>query len=256
MIAVGGVEVRRGIVVIALLALIAGAWGTGQGKDKDKVRKTGANKIADAGSFGIFVNGKRVGTETFRIEQGATVSVATSEIKVDDGSGQAEQSAEMRIAPDGNLVLYRWRSTLPTHEENLVEPKDDLLIERITPADQKKMDLPHVLPLTTSILDDNFFSHREILAWRYFATSCLVDKQGYRSCQRGVFGILVPRQHLAANANVELVGRNAIKIKGVEKELNELKIDTGGDLWLVWMDDQFKVQKMAIPAGKVEVVRD
>ena len=260
MIAVGGVEVRRGIVVVALLALLAGAWGTSEGKtkakDKSASKKGAASKIADAGSFGIFVNGKRVGTETFRIEQGATVSVATSEIKVDDGSGKAEQSSEMRIAPDGNLVLYRWRSIIPTQEENLVEPKDDLLVERISPADQKKMEVPHVLPLTTSILDDNFFSHREILAWRYFATSCLVDKRGFRSCQRAVFGILVPRQHFAANANVELVGRNTIRIKGVEKELNELKIDTGGDLWLVWMDDQFKVQKIAIPASKVEVLRD
>jgi hypothetical protein len=97
MIAVGGVEVRRGIVVVALLALVAGAWGTTQGKaktkDKSAGKKGGASKIDDAGSFSIFVNGKRVGTETVRIEQGATVTVATSEIKVDDGSTKAEQSS-------------------------------------------------------------------------------------------------------------------------------------------------------------------
>ncbi|MBZ5521692.1 MAG: hypothetical protein LAP21_05475 [Acidobacteriia bacterium] len=246
---------KKAVLVMTLLAITAGTWAKGQGKDKTAPKKVSSNRTADSGSFGIFMNGKRVGTETFRIEEGTEVSVATSDIKVDDGTTKAEQSSEMRVAPDGNLRYYRWRSTVPTQEETVVEPKDDLLMEHITPADQKKMDLPHILPASTSILDDNFFSHREILAWRYLATSC-ITQEGRRSCSRALFGILVPRQHIAVNASVELVGRNVINIKGVEQELNELKVDTGGDLWLIWIDDKLKVQKMAIPAEKVEIVRD
>lgn len=246
---------KKAVLVFTLLAVTAGAWGI-QGKNKNTSRKTPANRTADAGSFGIFVNGKRIGTETFRIEEGSEFSVATSDIKVDDGTTKAEQSAEMRVAPDGSLKFYRWRSVLPTKEETVVEPKDDLLMEHITPADQKKLDLPHILPTSTSILDDNFFSHREILAWRYLATSCEAENGHPKACSRSLFGILVPQQHIAANASVELVGRNAIKIRGVEQELNELKVDTGGGLWLIWIDDNLKVQKMAIPADKVEIVRD
>lgn len=247
---------KKAFLVVALLAAVAGAWARGQSKNKTAPKKSPANRTADSGSFGIFLDGKRIGTETFRIEEGSEVSVATSEIKVDDGTTKADQRSEMRVGGDGNLRYYRWQSILPTKEETVVEPKEDLLVEHITPADQKKLDLPHILPVSTSILDDNFFSHREILAWRYMATSCKLE-QGYpRSCWKSVFGILVPRQHLAANATVELVGRNVIKIKGVEQELNELKVDTGGGLWLIWIDDHLKVQKMAVPTDKVEIIRD
>lgn len=248
---------KKIILVIVLLAVTAGTWAKSQGKEKpSKKTPPAAKHIADSGSFGIFVNGKRIGTETFRIEEGPDLSTATSEIKVDDGTAKAEQNSEMRVGRDGNLRLYRWRSTFPTREETVVEPNEDLLMEHITPADQKKMDLPHILPLSTSILDDNFFSHREILAWRYLATSCSSEEGRPRSCWRGTFGVLVPRQHIAVNASVELVGRSFIKIKGVETELNELKVDTGGGLWLIWIDDKMKVQKMSIPSDRVEIVRD
>jgi hypothetical protein len=255
--------VKKVLFIIALVAIVAGAWAQGKekkDKDKDKggSKKPGATRIADAGSFGIFVNGKRIGTETFRIEDGADSSVATSEIKVEDNNGKADQTSEMRIGHDGNLRLYHWRSTSPTKEETVVEPNDELLIEHVTPADQKKVDVPHILPLTTSILDDNFFSHREILAWRYLRSSCIYQ-EGRRACSPGVFGILVPRQHLAANAKVVLVGRNAIQVKGVERELNEFTVDTGGSLWLMWMTDEdggYKVMKISIPSDGVEVIRD
>jgi len=48
-----------------------------------------------------------------------------------------------------------------------VEPKDQLLVRAHYPADQKKIDVPHMLPLSTVILDDNFFSQREVLLWWY-----------------------------------------------------------------------------------------
>lgn len=245
---------KNGLIIIALLVLAAGAGA--QDKDKGNNRKSSGSKIADSGSFGIFIQGKRVGTETFRIEEGSDVSAATSSVKVDDGTTKAEQTSEMRLDHSGNLKYYRWRSTMPTKEETVVEPNEDLLVEHIIPADLKKMDLPHILPLSTSILDDNFFSHREILAWRFIATNCPPDKDGRRSCTPGDFSILVPRQHLAGNARVELVGRNAIKVKGVEKEMDELKVDTGGALWLIWIGEDLKVMKISIPSNGVEVVRD
>jgi hypothetical protein len=241
--------------LLTALAITAGAWVKSQDKNKTALPKAAASRVVDSGSFGIFMEGKRVGTETFHIEEGPGVSVATSDVKIDDGANKLEQHAEMRVASNGALRFYRWWSTLPSREEVIVEAKDDFLLEHITSADQKKMDISHILPTSTSILDDYVFSHREILAWRYLATSCVI-KDGNRACSRGIFGVLVPRQHTAVNASVELVERNVTKIKGVDQELNQMKVDTGGELWLIWMDDQFKVQKMAIPTQKVEVERD
>lgn len=235
-------------LIVALVAALA--WGLG---DKDK--KTQSSKVVDAGTFGVFLNGKRIGTEKFHIEQGSELGTITSEIKVDDGNSKAEQSAEMQIAANGELRVYKWHSTVPAKEESIVEPKEQLLVEHLTEADQKKRDVPYLLPLSTVILDDNFFSHRELLIWRYLASGC-VPRDNTLACGPSHFGVLVPRQHMAANTTVELVGRDKITVKNTEREFNKVKIDADGVQWLVWVDDSYKVIKMSIPSGNIEVWRD
>src|ERR1700746_2315961 len=136
----------------------------------------------------------------------------------------------MQVSANGELRLYRWRSTVPSREESIVEPKDDFLIEHLISADQKKQDVPYILPLTTVILDDNFFSQRELLAWRYLTSGCFMedvkseDKAAaakgpaikQRVCTPSHFGVLVPRQHMAANMTMELVQREKIMVKNGE----------------------------------------
>lgn len=222
----------------------------------DQKEKKPGNKVVDSGSFGIFVNGKRVGTETFRIEQRAGANMATSEIKVDDGKTRANQTAEMLVTSKGELRSYNWRSTAPQKEESSVEAKDQLLVEHVVPADQKKMDVPHILPVSTVILDDNFFSHRELLIWRYLATGCMLNAAKERLCGASSFGILVPQQHVAASVTVELIGRDKIQVKGVEQEVNKIKLESEGIVWMLWVGDDYKVVKMAVPSNNVEVVRD
>ena len=226
------------------------------GSDHKDKKSAGASKVWDSGSFGIFMNGKRIGTEKFQIEQGSDVNIATSEIKVEDGNYRATQSAEMQINSKGELRSYVWRSTSPKKEESSVEPKDQLLVEHIVPADQKKQDVPHILPLSTVILDDNFFSQRELLVLRYLATGCVWKPNEGRMCGPSHFGILVPQQHSAGEAVMDLLGRDRITVKGQEREVNKLKLDTDGTTWTLWVGDDFKVLKMAVPSSNVEVVRD
>src|SRR5882724_3121915 len=225
-------------------------------KDKDKDKDKKSAKVVDSGSFGIFLNGKRVGTETFNIEQRTDFSVATSQIKVDDGSIRADQTAEMQVNPKGELVSYIWHATVPQKEESTVEPKDQLLVEHITPVDQKKMDVPHVLPISTVILDDNFFSQRELLVWRYLATGCMQKPNEGLVCGPSRFGTLVPHQHTAGEATMELIGNEKVIIKGVERDSNKIKLDTDGVQWLLWVSDDYKVIKMTVAASNVEIVRD
>jgi hypothetical protein len=244
----------RTILFISVLLTAFCLGASDKDKDKDKDKKTA--KVVDSGSFGIFLNGKRVGTETFNIEQRADFSIATSQIKVDDGSVKADQTMEMQVSPKGELVSYSWRATVPQKEESTVEPKDQLLVEHITPADQKKQDVPHVLPLSTVILDDNFFSQRELLVWRYLATGCLWKKGEAPVCGPSHFGTLVPHQHTAGEAVMEFIGIEKLTIKGVEHDFNKIKLDSDGVLWMLWVSDDYKVIKMAVAANNVEVVRD
>ncbi len=239
---------KTAILFLSVLVLSCSVCAEQKGK-----KETG--KVVDAGSFGIFLNGRRIGTETFHIEERSDVSIANSQIKVDDGGQKADQTSEMQVTPKGELRLYTWKSIGPVKEESVVEPKDEFLVQHLTPADLKKQDIPYILPLATVILDDNFFSHREILVWRYLATGCL-RKDEQLVCGPSHFGILVPRQHTAASAVMELVGTEKIKLKGADVELNKIKLETDGVQWLLWVDDQYKVVKMSVPASNVEIVRD
>lgn len=265
--------VKLAILLSAMLATSLGLNAADQTKDKAK----GSSKVADSGSFGIFMNGKRVGTETFNItetpnaDQARSYSTASSEIKFDDGHFKATQSAEMQVTAKGELRSYNWHSTVPQKEEASVEPKDELLVEHIMPADQKKVDVPHMLPLSTIILDDNFFSQREVLLWWYLANGCRRQDNGL-VCGTGKFVILVPRQHVSGNATLELMGPAKVTVKGVERELNRVKLDMTGPQsltwlndqsrdsdsaqWVLWVDDQYRVIKMTVAGTNVEVVRD
>jgi len=240
-------------LAILLVAVSTCALAFGD-RDKDKDKKN-STRVVDTGSFGVFMNGKRIATEKFRIEQGPDVGTINSEIKVEDGDNKAEQTAEMQVAQNGQLRLYKWKSTVPTREESIVEPKDEFLVEHLITADQKKKDVPYILPLSTVILDDNFFSHRELLVWRYLASGC-VPKDNQLACGPSHFGILVPHQHMAANTVLELLGRDKITVKNTERELNKISMDADGVQWLIWVDDDYKVIKMAIPSSKVEVWGD
>ena len=248
-------------VLFTASALVAG--------DKDKPAPKLAPRVVDSGSFGIYQDGKRVGTEKFKIEQKGDYSVATAEIRVDDGKTQAEQSAEMQVNPNGDLRSYTWKSTLPQHEEASVEPNDQLLIEHLVPADQKKVDVPHILPVSTVILDDNFFSQREVLMWRYLATAC-VRKNNQLSCGPGTYGVLVPQQHAAFNATVELKGMDKISVKGAMRDLNKIVLKTADPQrlivmnstkeaqpeWVMWVDDDYKLIKISVPGSTIEIIRD
>lgn len=240
----------RAILFTMIAAGAASLWAAEQ-KDKKP-----ANKIWDSGSFGIFLNGKRIGTEKFNIEQRQDMNIATSEIRVDDGAVKATQTAEMQISPKGELHSYVWRATSPQKEESSVEAKDQLLVEHVIPADQKKIDVPHILPANTVILDDNFFSQRELLVLRYLATGCVWKQDKGRVCGPSHFGILIPHQHAASEAVIDLVGQEKIAVKGQQVEVNKLKLETDGTTWLLWVSDDFKILKMTVPATNVEVVRD
>jgi hypothetical protein len=243
-------------LIIPLVLLLAASFASPKDQEKrhDKVKSV----VVDSGSFGIYLNGKRMGTEKFSIEQQAGEGVLTAAISVDDGTTRAEQSSEMRVAADGNLRLYKWRSTVPAMEESIVEPTGDFLVEHITFAGQKKRDVPYILPLSTVILDDNFFSHRELLIWRYLASGC-TRQSAQLACRPAHFGILVPQHHLAGSVTVELVGRDTIAVRGVQNEMNKVKLEYGSVEFPIWVDDDYKVIKVGIPSmsgNNGEVVRD
>jgi hypothetical protein len=238
----------------ALLFIIAIAAA---GLAADKKPAAPAGKMVDSGSFGVFVNGKRVATEAFQIEQMPDSSVVRSEFKTEDGS-KAVQTAELVITANGDLRRYTWNESSPGKASSVIEPQDQFLIQHINtgPAD-KPIDQPYILPPSTVILDDYFFSHREVLVWRYLAANCRPDpRTGACNLARAQFGALIPRQHTSMLVNLEFVGRETVNVHGQSRELSRFNLQGDGLDWGLWLDNNHMLIRIYIAADAIEVVRD
>ena len=222
--------------------------------------KNTSRQLVDAGSFGVYIGGRRVATETFRVEQGSTMSLAHSELRIEDGTARVAQTAEMEIEPNGDLRRYEWQEYQPQKAELTVLPNDEFLTEHITPnpvTKDKSQELPHLLPHSTVILDDNFFSHREILAWRYLAAGCR-SESGSLKCNLAPaqFGVLIPNQHASTMVSMEYKGREKVMIKGAPKELSAFRLQTEAGDWILYLDENQKLVRIVIPSENTEILRD
>ncbi len=215
-----------------------------------------AGKIVDSGSFGIFINGKRVGTETFQVEQTPEANLATSQVDIQDGETKASQTSELRLSPGGDVLRYTWRELSPGKGESVVEPRKEFLVQRIIPgAAEKAVEQPYLLPASTTILDDYFFSHRELLTWRYLAEAC---KPGQAQCKLdpAQFSTLVPRQRTSVNVSMGFGGREKVNFKGAEQELDKFTLQSEGVDWVLWLDSGHKLVRIVVASANLEVVRD
>jgi hypothetical protein len=223
-------------------------------KDKEK----SPADVVDSGSFGIFTTGRRVATETFAIKQGSDGSVVSSVFKSAEGEQQAEQSSELQLTPSVDLRRYEWKEISPEKTAATVTPNDNFLIERFgVGPDDKQHEQNFLLPPSTSILDDYFFVQREVLAWKYLASTCKKDK-GALQCpmkQEVHFGTLNPHARSSMSVSIEFAGRDKVSVRGAEHDLSKfvLKSETGD--WSFWLDDQFKLVRLLNDNG-IEVIRD
>ena len=233
--------------------LVLSLFGIALAKEKEKPAE--GSKV-DAGSFGVFVKGRRAGTETFTITQNANGSVIHSEFKAEGAAGQAIQTSELLLTANGEIRRYAWKEQNPGKAQAEVLPNEQFLTQKWSAGpEDKEHEQPYLLPTSTSILDDYFFVHREVLAWKYLGGACSREKDGLR-CPKAQFGTLNPSQHSSAPASMEYQGRAKVTVHDAERELNKLELKSDAGSWVIWLDDQFKVQLISIPSESTEVSRD
>jgi hypothetical protein len=241
-------------VLVLSLAAFAGAHAADK---KDKV-KLAPNPTVDSGSFGIFIKGQRVATETFHIEQQNGNSIIKSQLKETGGADSPSQKSDLEITSNGELLRYEWSQS--TGGALSVFPDNDFLKERITTSTTAKpAEQAFLLPSSSPILDNNFFVHREVLAWKYLNGICQ-PSAGDTKCRQepADFGALVPQDRTSMSVRMELVGKEKITIHGAERELMRLNLSGESFQWALWVDDHdhFKLMRVAIPADSTVVDRD
>ncbi|MGP0017496.1 MAG: hypothetical protein ACLPHP_02910 [Candidatus Sulfotelmatobacter sp.] len=246
---------RRALAFIlgCSLATVGGAHAA----DKKDKPKAAANQTVDSGAFGVFVKGQRVASETFKIEQQNGVSIIKSELKEASGANPAWQKSELQLSASGELLRYEWSQSAGGSLS--LFPENEFLKERITaPGQAKPAEQPFLLPATTPVLDNNFFIHREVLAWRYLAVAPCKSENGARQCQPADFGAVIPQDRTSMSVRLELVGKERITIHGAERELLRLNLSAEDLQWSLWVDenDHFKLIRVAIPADNTVVDRD
>ena len=239
------------LIIIISCSLLAVA-----GDKKDKT-KPDATQTVDSGSFGIFVKGQRVATESFHIQQQGGNSIIKSQLK-EPGSTDPAQKSDLEITESGELLRYEW--TQSSGGSLTVFPENDFLKEKITAsATAKPAEQAFLLPSKSPILDNNFFVHREVLAWRYLASACKTEGGSLKCPQDAAeFGTLVPQDRISVPVRMELVGKEKVNIRGSQRDLLHLKLTGDSSEWGLWLDDQdhYKLIRVAIPADDTEVVRD
>ena len=244
----------RTLVLLALLSLLTPALVAGK-KTDDADKKTSG--LVDEGTFAIFQNGQRLGSETFAIHQYAASSVTSSEVRLDSGQpgGALQQSSELTLKPDGSLSRYEWKQQSPTEGSVTVVPSDQFLTMH-TVAGGKSKDQSFFLMPGAFILDDYFFSTREVLLWRYLASACKPRPTG-EGCDyvRERYPVLVPRRNTSAEVYIEFKGYDDTPLDGRPQHLRHFVMQTDGPDWNLWMNSDYKLLRISIPDANTEVLR-
>jgi hypothetical protein len=246
----------RWIIGFALLGGVV-TFAAEKAADKKDKLKPSAPQTVDSGSFGVFIKGQRVITETFSIQQESDYSTIKSQLRETAGATPTDQKSNLEISSNGELIRYEWSQA--AGGSLLVLPKDDFLIEKITATPTAKAaEQPFLMPNSSTVLDNNFFIHREVMAWRYLATAPCHGDAGNRQCQAEEYGVLVPQDRSSLRVRMELAGKEKVTIRGAERELLRLNLRGEGFDWALYLDDhdKYKLMRVAIPADNTEVVRD
>jgi len=253
---------RRQRVVSACILLAITLWtlsSIGESNKNAPGKEKDSGQTVDSGTFGVFMNGRRMGTESFSIAQNSNGSVITSDFKSEGSSDQAAQSAELRLEPNGNIRAYEWRELSPGRAHAEVVPNDNFLVERATSnPEQKPFEQPFLLPSSTNILDDYFFIDREVLAWKYLAIACHQEK-GQLNCpvnQPTQFGALDPHSRSSMQISMQFSKREMVPVHGAPRDLLRFDLNVEGDDWALWLDDSLKLVRIVNASQNTEVVRD
>ena len=239
--------------LLFVLLVLASATLVAQPKKEKKSKEP--VKLVDSGSFGVYVNGRRVATENFKIEETPSVKVISSEFTVEDGSNVAH-SSELQLAPNGDMREYRWKELRPGKAQNIVKFEPNFISQQVAlNPDDKPRNLSYILPASTQVVDDYFFSHIEVLLWRYLRSGC--PERGACDLRKTQFGIFVPRKEAPSIASMEYHGKEKVLLRGTEMELAKFSLVIEGEEWGLWMQDSdMKLLRLFIANSNTEVLRD
>lgn len=250
--------------LVLLFVVVAAASAADRSSDKKQLSAS----AVDSGTFGIMIGGKRVASETFHVDQRSDGSSLSSELRFEDAALKAVQNSEMSMQPNGLLKKYVWKEVQPGKAQIVVEPQDEqFMVARIfeNGGDTSK-DTVHALSPGTSIMDENFFSHMEVLTWKYMALGCQTNAQGTATCNWRPLRmpVFIPHQQQAVMAELSYKGTEKARLNGKEGEYRIFNLvlqdpsdfKPEGPNCLLWFNAENRLVRVLIASDNTEVLRD
>ena len=214
-----------------------------------------APSVVDSGQLSVVVNGRKVATENFTMQQGAEGSSVTSRLSFDDGVSKAQQESDLELGADGAIRKYTWQEKEPGNARLTAEPQDkSFIVVHMKENDAAAAkDSTHPVDISaTTIVDDNFYSHVQVLLWRYMALSCPNQQCRFGEQKLPVF---VPHQEMAQLFTISFEGGDTLRLKQGKTDVNKYRVVTEGGEMHVWMQGT-KMMKLLMPSAAVEVTRE
>jgi hypothetical protein len=215
-------------------------------------------RVVDAGSFGVYINGQRLATETFVVKQSEAGSTSTSTFRT-EATPKAEQTSELQLAASGDLRQYEWKELSPEKAQATLSSEGEVLIQHsLLPGETTPAEHTFLLPAATTVLDDYFFVQRELLLWRFLATACRRDS-GRLQCpagQKHSFPTVNPHQLVSMSASVEFTGPEKVRVGGTERDASRFELKTEAGDWSLWLDQSMKLVKIEVAGDATEIMRD
>jgi hypothetical protein len=199
--------------------------------------------------FDIYVAGKEIGSEKFSIFSSADTIETKSVVNFHDPGGKHKKvRMETQLSMDSQFLprAYQLRTD--------VEGQKGMVTGTFVPGEANFEYKGSGNPLKRGllvgpryvILDTNVFHHFIFIA-RLF---------NLRSGSAQSIEAVIPQELERGKLKVSEVGMERMSIHGKKMELHHLKADSGVLLIELWIDDQKIVYKIALPAKKIEVIRN
>jgi len=203
----------------------------------------------EEGQFSILVSGKEIGREKFSIQSSGDSVSSNSTSNFRDPGNRRDVKMETELTMDERLVprSYQLRTDIGGQKVSLqgTYTSGEAAYQYLTGGIPGKSRF--LVGDRYSMLDNNVFHHFIIIA-RLFNFESKEKSQS--------FEVVIPQEMEKGVLKVSDMGVEKISIRGKDRELHHLMADSGTVKIDLWVDDQRILYKVALPAKRIEVIRN
>ena len=234
-------HMKSNAAIVLFLVALAMGWPS-----LPSAHAAGDSAPPDSGVLVILSQGRKVGTERFKITPSASGLEATGELDVEmPGSTKASETCTLKLDSKFHPVSYVRQQRAPKKGSVAVDfgSPETTLTTSVEGANDER--IFYLAAEHLAVLDTNFFHHYALLVRQYDSI-----KNGSQ-----LFNVFVPQEATPATISLEFVGVESIALGKSARKLNhfaaqtdELKID-------LWAGPDGEIYRMAIPQANLEILR-